>query len=27
MMFTRDEVGLCAVRRHALERVIDLYSR
>ena len=26
-MFTRDEVGFCAVCRRAIERVIDLYSR
>jgi hypothetical protein len=27
MMFTRDEVGFCAVCRSAIERIIDLYSR
>lgn len=27
MMFTRDEVGFCAVCRRAIERIIDLYSR
>lgn len=27
IMFTRDEVGFCAVCRQAIERVIDLYSR
>lgn len=27
IMFTRDEVGFCAVCRRAIERVIDLYSR
>lgn len=27
IMFTRNEVPFCAVCRHALERVIDLYSR
>ena len=27
IMFTRDEVGFCAVCRHALERVIDAYAR
>jgi IgA Peptidase M64/Peptidase M64 N-terminus len=27
VMFTRDEVGFCAVCRRAIERVIDLYSR
>ena len=27
IMFTRDEVGFCAVCRKAIERVIDLYSR
>ena len=27
MMFTRDEVGFCAVCRRAIERVIGLYSR
>jgi len=27
IMFTRDEVGFCAVCRRAIERIIDLYSR
>ena len=27
VMFTRDEVGFCAVCREAIERVIDLYAR
>ena len=27
IMFTRDEVGFCAVCRHALDRVIDAYTR
>jgi hypothetical protein len=27
IMFTRDEVGFCAVCRRAIERVIDLYAR
>ena len=27
IMFTRDEIGFCAVCRRAIERVIDLYSR
>ena len=27
IMFTRDEVGFCAVCRRAIERVIDLYTR
>jgi len=27
IMFTRDEVGFCAVCQRAIERVIDLYSR
>ncbi len=27
IMFTRDEVGFCAVCRRALERVMDLYTR
>jgi hypothetical protein len=27
IMFTRDEVGFCAVCRRAIERMIDLYSR
>ena len=27
IMFTRDEVGFCAVCRHALDRVIDAYMR
>jgi hypothetical protein len=27
IMFTRDDVGFCAVCRRAIERVIDLYSR
>ena len=26
MMFTRDDVGFCGVCRHAIERVIALYS-
>ena len=26
-MFTRDEVGFCAVCRRAIERVIALYAR
>jgi hypothetical protein len=26
IMFTRDEVGFCAVCRRAIERVIDLYA-
>jgi hypothetical protein len=26
-MFTRDEVGFCAVCRRAIERVIDLYTK
>jgi hypothetical protein len=27
IMFTRDEVGFCAVCRRAIERIIDLYTR
>lgn len=27
IMFTRDEVGFCAVCRRAIERIIDLYAR
>ena len=27
IMFTRDEVGFCAVCRRAIERVIALYAR
>jgi hypothetical protein len=27
IMFTRDEVGFCAVCRRAIAQVIDLYSR
>lgn len=27
MMFTRGEVGFCAVCRRAIERIIDLYER
>jgi hypothetical protein len=27
IMFTRDEVGFCAVCRHAIERIIKLYAR
>ena len=27
IMFTRDEVGFCAVCRRAIKRVIDLYAR
>lgn len=27
IMFTRDEVGFCAVCRRAIERVIDLYTK
>ena len=27
LMFTRDDVGFCAVCRAAIERIIDLYSR
>jgi hypothetical protein len=27
IMFTRDEVGFCAVCRRAIERVISLYAR
>ena len=27
IMFTRDEVGFCAVCRRAIERVIDLYTQ
>lgn len=27
IMFTRDEVGFCAVCRRAIERMVDLYSR
>ena len=26
-MFTRDEVGFCAVCRRAIEDILDLYSR
>jgi hypothetical protein len=26
IMFTRDEVGFCAVCRRAIEKVIDLYA-
>jgi hypothetical protein len=26
IMFTRDEVGFCAVCRRAIERIIDLYT-
>ena len=27
IMFTRDEVGFCAVCRRAIETIVDLYSR
>jgi hypothetical protein len=27
IMFTRDDVGFCAVCRRAIERVIDLYTK
>ena len=27
IMFTRDEVGFCAVCARSIERIIDLYSR
>ncbi|MCZ6833340.1 MAG: M64 family metallo-endopeptidase, partial [Acidobacteria bacterium] len=27
IMFTRDQVGFCAVCRRAIERIIDLYAR
>ena len=27
IMFTRDEVGFCAVCRRAIDRIVDLYAR
>jgi hypothetical protein len=27
IMFTRDDVGFCAVCRRAIDRIVDLYSK